>query len=86
MIPVITGKEKDSQCLRGWFCCVSLICELAGSPVESNVIFQEMPVALRCFVRKNFMDKLSNIKAQLEGHTHFFKAKNLKEKLSMELY
>lgn len=38
------------------------------------------------FCGKNFTDNLPNTKAQLEGHTHFFKAKNLKEKLSMELY
>lgn len=44
-----------------------------------------MPVGLRCFVRKNLMGNLPNVKAQLEGHTHFFKSKNLKEKLSMEL-
>lgn len=43
-----------------------------------------MPVGLRCFVRKNLMGNLP-VKAQLEGHTHFFKSKNLKEKLSMEL-
>lgn len=32
------------------------------------------------------MGNLPNIKVQLEGRTHFFKAKNLKDKLSTELY
>lgn len=53
---------------------------------QNLLIFQEMPVVLCCFVGKNFMGNLPNIKVQLEGRTHFFKAKNLKDKLFTELY
>lgn len=63
MTSATNRKEKERQFPSGWFCNVSFTHRLARSPLETNVVFKEMLVALQHFVRKNFLGNLPKIKA-----------------------